>query len=100
MIIPLGIQYPLVDESIALGQVNRALFCSLFRKTVFLAGLILLPLCLGAEATFFSEPIADVAAAAMTSLLFFRAYPRVLRTCAAYGGGPSAQAGETCAAGA
>ena len=100
MIIPLGIQYPLVDESIALGQVNRALFCSLFRKTVFLAGLILLPLCLGAEATFFSEPIADVAAAAMTSLLFFRAYPRVLRTCAAYGGGPSAQAGETCGAGA
>ena len=87
MIIPLGIQYPLVDESIALGQVNRALFCSLFRKTVFLAGLILLPLFFGAEATFFSEPIADVIAAAMSSILFLRAYPRVLRTCAPTGAG-------------
>ena len=84
MILPLAIQYPLVDESIALGQVHRALFCSLFRKGVFLAGLILLPMYLGAEATFFSEPIADLAAAVMTSILFLRAYPRVLRTCAAY----------------
>ena len=84
MILPLAIQYPLVDESIALGQVHRALFCWLFRKGVFLAGLILLPMYLGAEATFFSEPIADLAAAVMTSILFLRAYPRALRTCAAY----------------
>ena len=83
MIIPLGIQYPLVDESIALGQVNRALFCSLFRKSVFMAGLLLLPRFFGAEATFFSEPIADVAAASMSSVLFLRAYPGVLRACAA-----------------
>ena len=81
MIIPLGIQYPLVDESIALGQVNRALFFSLFRKTVFMAGLLLLPLFFGAEATFFSEPIADVAAASMSSFLFLRTYPNVLRAC-------------------
>ena len=84
MIIPLGIQYPLVDESIALGQVNRALFCSLFRKTVFMAGLLLLPRFFGAEATFFSEPIADVIAAAMSSILFLRAYPKVLQTCASF----------------
>ena len=84
MIIPLGIQYPLVDESIALGQVNRALFCSLFRKTVFMAGLLLLPRFFGAEATFFSEPIADVIAAAMSSILFLRAYPKVLHTCASF----------------
>ena len=84
MIIPLGIQYPLVDESIALGQVNRALFCSLFRKTVFMAGLLLLPLFFGAEATFFSEPIADVIAATVSSILFLRAYPKVLGTCASF----------------
>lgn len=84
MIIPLGIQYPLVDESIALGQVHRALFCSLFRKSVFMAGLLLLPLAFGAEATFFSEPIADVAAATMSAVLFLRSYPKVLQTCASY----------------
>ena len=88
MIIPLGIQYPLVDESIALGQVNRALFFSLFRKTVFMAGLLLLPLFFGAEATFFSEPIADVAAASMSSFLFLRTYPKVLRACEGFRRGP------------
>ena len=43
MIIPLAIQYPLVDETTALGHVRLALFCSIFRKCVFLAGLLLLP---------------------------------------------------------
>ena len=42
MIIPLAIQYPLVDETTALGHVRLALFCSIFRKCVFLAGLLLL----------------------------------------------------------
>ena len=81
MILPLAIQYPLVDETTALGRVRQALFCSLFRKGVFLAAVLLLPFCFGAEATFFCEPIADAAAAAMTSFLFLRALPHVLLSC-------------------
>ena len=85
MILPLAVQYPLVDETTALGQVRRALFCSLFRKSVFLACLLLLPFFFGAEATFFSEPIADLVAATVTTILFVRSFPRVLADCAAGG---------------
>ena len=78
MILPLAIQYPLVDETTALGKVRLALFCSVFRKTVFFLGLLLLPFFFGAEAVFFSEPLADAAAAAMTGGLFLHFFPRIL----------------------
>ena len=79
MIIPLAVQYPLVDETTALGKVKLALFCSAFRKFVFLSGLILLPALLTADAAFFSEPVADVVSATMTSCLFFHFFPKILK---------------------
>lgn len=78
MILPLAVQYPLVDETTALGHVRLALFCSMFRKAIFLACLLLLPALVSAEATFLSEPIADAVAATMTSCLFFYFFPRIL----------------------
>ena len=84
MLLPLAIQYPLVDEMTALAQVRRALFCSLFRKTVFFIAVLTLPFFFGAEATFFSEPIADLAAATVTSILFLRSFPKVLQRCASF----------------
>ena len=81
MIIPLAIQYPLVDETTALGKVGQALFCSAFRKCVFFTGLLLLPALFTAEAAFFSEPIADVISATMTSILFLHRFPRILKEC-------------------
>ena len=83
MILPLAVQYPLVDELTALARVRSALFCSMFRKGIFLACLLLLPRFFGAEATFFSEPIADLVAATMTTILFLRTFPATLRRCAA-----------------
>lgn len=79
MILPLAIQYPLVDQTTAMGHVRLALFCSLFRKSVFLSCLLLLPALVSPEATFLSEPIADVVAATMTTCLFLRFFPRMLR---------------------
>ena len=78
MIIPLAIQYPLVDETTALGHVRLALFCSIFRKCVFLAGLLLLPALVSPEATFLSEPIADAVAATVTTCLFLHFFPKIL----------------------
>ena len=73
------------------GVVSAMLFRTLIdaavdggRSGFFMAGLLLLPRFFGAEATFFSEPIADVIAAAMSSILFLRAYPKVLQTCASF----------------
>ena len=88
MILPLAVQYPLVDETTALGHVRLALFCSLFRKTVFLACLLLLPALVSAEATFLSEPIADAVAATVTTILFLQFFPRIL---AERSGSPAAQ---------
>ena len=79
MILPLAVQYPLVDETTALGHVRLALFCSLFRKSIFLACLLLLPALVSAEATFLSEPIADVVAATVTTCLFLHFFPKILR---------------------
>ena len=90
MLLPLAIQYPLVDEMTALAQVRRALFCSLFRKTVFFTGLLALPFFFGAEATFFSEPIADLVAATMTTILFLRSFPKVLKRCESFREQPAA----------
>lgn len=81
MILPLAIQYALVDETTALGHVKLALFCSLFRKTLYLVALVALPVLISAEATFFSEPLADVISATVTAVLFLRAFPKILKEC-------------------
>ena len=86
MILPLAVQYPLVDETTALGHVRLALFCSLFRKSVFLTCLLLLPALVSAEATFLSEPIADAVAATVTTCLFLHFFPKIL---AQRAGGPA-----------
>ena len=78
MILPLAVQYTLVDETVALGHVRLALFCSMFRKCSFLLCVLLLPRFFGAEAVFFSEPMVDLAAAALTTTLFLRAVPPLL----------------------
>ena len=86
MILPLAVQYPLVDETTALGRVRLALFCSLFRKCVFLTCLLLLPTLMSAEAAFLSEPVADVVAATVTTCLFLRFFPQTLAQRAAMEG--------------
>ena len=77
-IIPLAFQYTFVDETTALGQVRLALFCSLFRKGLFLACTVALPILVSAEAAFLAEPIADLTAAIVTSALFAHFLPKIL----------------------
>jgi len=45
---------------------------------LFLAGLLLLPALVSPEATFLSEPIADVVAATVTTCLFLHFFPKIL----------------------
>lgn len=59
-IIPLGLQYEVVDGFTAIGQVRYALPLSFWRKAVYFAALFTLPALFGAEAVFFAEPISDV----------------------------------------
>lgn len=79
MIIPLALQYTFVDELTAMGQVHISLVCSLFRKSLFLASMLLLPRLVSAEATFYCEPIADAAAVIVTGIVFALCLPKILR---------------------
>ena len=62
MIIPLGLQYELVDGMTALGQVKISFLLSFFRKGVYFAALLLIPLFFGAQSAFVAEPISDLIA--------------------------------------
>lgn len=71
----LPVQWVAVDGSTALGQTRLALFCSLFRKSLFLLGIFLLPLFFPAAAAFCAEPLCDVTAACLSAFLFLRYTP-------------------------
>ena len=59
-ILPLGLQYEIVDGFTALGQVRLSFALSFFRKLVYFAALFALPAMLGAGAAFYAEPVSDV----------------------------------------
>ncbi len=71
-------QWTCVDMSTALGQVRLALFCSLVRKGVFLAGILLFPLLFTAPAAFAAEPFCDITVGCLSSVLFLRITPKFL----------------------
>lgn len=77
--IPLSFHYVNVDTFTALAQVKLSLPLSLFRKAVYLLSCILLPSIFGASSTFFSEPVSDISAAVVSSIVMYIQLPRILR---------------------
>lgn len=74
-VIPLGIQYEVVDGFTALGCVRYSLPLSFFRKLVYFAALFMIPLFLEPRYIFLIEPISDVlgpAASIITYRLMIR----------------------------
>lgn len=59
-VIPLGIQYVIVDGFTGLGQVQLSLPLSFTRKMVYFVSLFALPALFGAKAAFYSEPLSDI----------------------------------------
>ena len=78
-IIPLGVQYELVDGFTALGQVKMSLPLSFWRKGTYFIALFLLPSLFGAEAIFFAEPISDILGPVISIIVWLIAMPRILR---------------------
>lgn len=58
-IIPLGVQYAIVDGFTGMGVVKAALPLSFWRKTLYFVSLFWLPASFGAQAVFFAGPISD-----------------------------------------
>ncbi len=91
-------QWMATDMSTALGNVHLALFCSLFRKSLFLVGVLLFPALFTAAAAFAAEPFCDVIACVMSTTLFLRFTPRLIAKYCAQPGPQTqpAPAGERC----
>ncbi|MEG0780835.1 MAG: MATE family efflux transporter [Oscillospiraceae bacterium] len=78
-IVPMGIQYGIVDGFTALGKMSLSLPLSFFRKTVYFVALFLLPYFFGADMTFYAQPISDVIAPVVTVTVYSIAMGRILR---------------------
>lgn len=79
-VIPLSFQYAFVDSFTALGQPKYAITLSLIRKVVFFLGsIIAFPLIWDVSAAFYAEPVADIAASILSSIVFFIVFPKVIR---------------------
>lgn len=77
-IIPLGVQYELVDGFTAMGQVQFALPLSFFRKAVYFISVFALPYYLSAEMVFYAEPISDLLGPAVTILVYLLSIKKLL----------------------
>ena len=77
----LGIQFACQQTFVALGETRISLFLALLRKVILLIPLILiLPRFFSDQVfgVFLAEPVADVAAAAVTGTLFFWRFPKIM----------------------
>ncbi len=90
-IVPLGLQYELVDGLTAMGQVRLSLPLSFWRKIVYFAALFLLPICFGARFVFFAEPLSDIFAPLVSVIVFKRNIGPILNRRAQMAGALSAQ---------
>lgn len=78
-VIPLAVQYALVDGLTGMSLVGASLPLSFFRKGIYIALAVFLPIRFGAPAMFYAEPLSDVAAAAVTTIVFVTVVPGLLR---------------------
>ena len=77
-IIPMGLQYTIVDGFTGMGVVRASLPLSFWRKGIYFVSLFVLPALFGAQAVFFSGPIADFGGAAVSVLVYLLTIKRIL----------------------
>ena len=77
-LIPLGLQYEIVDGFTAIGQVRFSWPLSFWRKAVYFAALFILPAAFGAEAAFYAEAISDVIGPAVSIAVHALAMKKLL----------------------
>ena len=82
-IIPLGVQYELVDGFTAMGHVKISMFLSFFRKAVYFAALFLIPVFLPARSIFYAEAVSDLFGPLMTVIVYALCIKKILQRRAA-----------------
>lgn len=79
-IIPLAAQYTIVDGFTGMGISKVAITLSTFRKIVFFTGVFLIPPYFGITNVFYTEPFSDFLGAAVSTVVFFMAFKRIVET--------------------
>lgn len=77
-IIPLGVQYTIVDGFTGMGVVRASLPLSFWRKGLYFVSLFVLPAIFGAQAVFFTGPIADFGGTAVSVTVYLLTIKRIL----------------------
>ena len=78
-IIPLALQYTIVDGFTALGQAKFAISLSMIRKTVFMLSTILVPIFCGVKGAFYAEPIADLTGTIVSVTIFIMFFNKIMK---------------------
>lgn len=77
-IIPLALQYVIVDGFTGMGAAKAAISLSMFRKTIFLLGAVVLPAWLGVNYIFYTEPISDFISVTVSMIVFTKLFGRII----------------------
>ena len=78
-IVPLAVQYMIVDGFTGLGKVQYSLPLSVFRKAIYFVSLFLLPALFGAGATFYAEPISDIISPVVSGIIYWISMKKILK---------------------
>ena len=71
-VIPLAVQYTVIDGFTGMGMMQYSLPLSFFRKAIYFIPLFVLPMYFGAMSTFVAEPISDFVAPVVSAFLYWR----------------------------
>ncbi|WP_295587593.1 MATE family efflux transporter [uncultured Oscillibacter sp.] len=77
-IIPLGLQYALVDGVTGMGLVQLSLPISAFRKAVYFVALFALPAAFGARSVFYAEPVSDILGPLVSAVIYGLSIRKIL----------------------
>ena len=78
-VIPLGIQYEIVDGFTAMGRVRYSFALSFFRKFVYFTALFLLPRFFALESIFYVEPISDLIGPVVSMIVYWTSIQKILK---------------------
>ena len=71
-VIPLAVQYTVIDGFTGMGMMQYSLPLSFFRKAIYFIPLFLLPMQFGAMSTFVAEPVSDFVAPVVSAFVYWR----------------------------
>lgn len=78
MIVPLAVQYTVVDGFTGISAVKYSITLSCFRKALYFAAMVVFPIIVGIENVFYAEPVVDVISSILSAFVYFKCMSKIL----------------------